>query len=113
MELGLTLFENMSGLRRAQIATLWTMRSGTHCLKRFMPGNRTNSQRTKKTDSKVLERQYPRRNTKDNISLEKALANSGGRKWWTYRSSCLKKCNGLMISRNLTVNFVRPAIGKC
>ena len=32
----------------------------------------------KKTDSKVLERHYPRRNTKDNISLEKALANSGG-----------------------------------
>ena len=51
-----------------------------------------------------------RRNTKDNISLEKALANSGGWKWWTYRSSCLKNCNGLMISHNLTVNFVRPAI---
>ena len=32
----------------------------------------------KKTDSKVLERHYPRRNTKDNISLEKAFANSGG-----------------------------------
>ena len=32
----------------------------------------------KQTDSKVLERHYPRRNTKDNISLEKALANSGG-----------------------------------
>ena len=32
----------------------------------------------KKTDSKVLERRYPRRSTKDNISLEKALANSGG-----------------------------------
>ena len=25
-------------------------------------------------------------------------------------SSCLKNCNGLMISHNLTVNFVRPAI---
>ena len=34
-------------------------------------------ERTKKTDSKVLERHYPRRNTKDNIGLEKALANSG------------------------------------
>ena len=43
---GLTLFEKMSGLRRTQIATRWTMRSGTRCLKRFMPGNRTNSQRT-------------------------------------------------------------------
>ena len=32
----------------------------------------------KKTDSKVLERHYPRRNTKDNISLGKALVNSGG-----------------------------------
>ena len=45
MELHLTSFEKMSGLRRAQIATRWTMRSGTRCLKRFMPGNRTNSQR--------------------------------------------------------------------
>ena len=44
MELGLTLFEKMSGLHRAQIATRWIMRSGTRCLKRFMPGNRTNSQ---------------------------------------------------------------------
>ena len=58
----------------------------------------------------MLERHYPRRNTKDNISLKKVLANSGGWKWWTYRSSCLKNCNGLMISHNLTVNFVRPAI---
>ena len=32
----------------------------------------------KKTDLKVLERYYPRKNTKDNISLEKVLANSGG-----------------------------------
>ena len=32
----------------------------------------------KKTDLKVLERHYPWRNTKNNISLEKALANSGG-----------------------------------
>ena len=46
MELSLNLFEKMSGLRRAQIATRWTMQSGTCCLKRFMPGNRTNSQRT-------------------------------------------------------------------
>ena len=46
MELRLTFFEKMIGLRRAQIATRWTMRSGTRCLKRFMPGNRTNSQRT-------------------------------------------------------------------
>ena len=67
-------------------------------------------EQNKKTDSKVLERHYPQRNTKDNISLEKALANSGGWKWWTYRSSCLKNCNGLMISHNLTVTFVRPAI---
>ena len=43
---GATPFEKMSGLRRAQIATQWTMRSGTRCFKRFMPGNRTNSQRT-------------------------------------------------------------------
>ena len=33
MELRLTLFEKMSALRRAQIATRWTMRSGTRCLK--------------------------------------------------------------------------------
>ena len=35
-------------------------------------------EQTKITDSKVLERHYPRRNTKNNISLENALANSGG-----------------------------------
>ena len=34
-------------------------------------------ERTKKTDSKVLVRHYPRRNTKHNISLENALGNSG------------------------------------
>ena len=111
MELRLTLFEKMSGLRRAQIATRWTMRSGT----RFSKGlcretGHIHREQTKKTDSKVLERHYPRRNTKDNISLENVLTNSGGWKWWTYRSSCLKNCNGLMISHNLTVNFVRPAI---
>ena len=38
----------------------------------------TENELKKPTDSKVLERHYPRRNAKDNNSLEKALANSGG-----------------------------------
>ena len=74
MELRLTLFEKMSGLRRAQIATRWTMRSRTRCREK----GHIHRERTKKPDSKLLERHYPRRNINDNISLEKALANSGG-----------------------------------
>ena len=74
MELRLTLFEKMSGLRKAQIATRWTMRSGTRLCRET---GQIHRERTKKTDRKCW-KDITLGEIQKTISLEKALANSGG-----------------------------------